>query len=422
MAGRNEQIFRKVALDRLASPEQLDLLMEVTSPRSWIALVALALLLATAGIWGFAGSIPTQVEGQGVLIKSGGVSDIFAQGAGPVKEVLIKEGDVIEAGQVVARIEQPELETRIANSKAQLEEQRRQHNRLIGSNKRDLGLLQDSNELQRASLEDTVKFSEARLKSLQDQLQNEEQLLEKGLITRTQVLNTRQSIFSTQDQLERSRSSLKQLNITDVSTRSQKEDEIIRSQLALNEAERQIAATEEQLKLQTEVISPYPGRVLEVKVDAGNLITRGSSVASLQAAGDSQSGLEAVIYIPAKDGKYVQTGMEVQISPLSAPREEYGYLVGKTVYVSEFPATRQGMVRLLSNDQLVQTLSLEGAPFAVYAELTPKPGTEAGYAWSSPKGEALKVNSGMICRITITVESRRPIDLVIPTLREKLGI
>jgi HlyD family secretion protein len=70
----------------------------------------------------------------------------------------------------------------------------------------------------------------------------------------------------------------------------------------------------------------------------------------------------------------------------------------------------------------VQTLSVEGAPFAVYAQLTPKPGTTAGYAWSSPKGEALKVNSGMICRVTITVESRRPIDLVIPTLREKLGI
>ncbi|MEY4095680.1 MAG: hypothetical protein RLZZ53_2879, partial [Acidobacteriota bacterium] len=43
MAGRSEKIFRKVALDRLASPEQLDLLMEVTSPRSWIALVAVAL-------------------------------------------------------------------------------------------------------------------------------------------------------------------------------------------------------------------------------------------------------------------------------------------------------------------------------------------------------------------------------------------
>lgn len=422
MSGRNEQIFRKVALDRLASPEQLDLLMEVTSPRSWIALIALALLLTTATVWGFAGSIPTQVEGQGVLIKSGGVFDIFAQGSGPVKDVLIKEGDVVQEGQVVARIEQPELETRIANSRAQLEEQRRQHERLLSSNKRDLGLLQDSNALQRASLEDTIKFSESRLKALQDQLQNEEQLLEKGLFTRTQVLNTRQAIFTTQDQLERSRSSLKQLTITDVSTRTQKEDEIIRSQLAINEAERQIAALEEQLKLQAEVLSPRGGRVLEVKADPGNLINRGSSIASLQDAGDSQTGLEAVVYIPAKDGKYVQTGMDVQISPLSAPREEYGYLVGKTVYVSEFPATRQGMVRLLSNDQLVQTLSVEGAPFAVYAQLTPKPGTEAGYAWSSPKGEALKVNSGMICRVTITVESRRPIDLVIPTLREKLGI
>src|SRR5436190_12185639 len=133
--GRNEAIFREVALDRLASPEQIDLLMEVTSPRSWIALIAIGILLTTAVVWGFAGSIPTQVEGQGVLIKSGGVFEIFSQGAGPVKEVLIKENDVVREGQVVARIEQPELETRIANAKAAFDEQKRQHDRLLGFNK-----------------------------------------------------------------------------------------------------------------------------------------------------------------------------------------------------------------------------------------------------------------------------------------------
>src|SRR5687768_13449091 len=102
MAGsRNDSMFRKVALDRLASPEQLDLLMEVTSPRTWLALTALALLLATAVTWGFVGTIPTQVEAQGVLIKAGGLFDIFAQGSGMVTEVLVTEGDLVKRGQLV---------------------------------------------------------------------------------------------------------------------------------------------------------------------------------------------------------------------------------------------------------------------------------------------------------------------------------
>src|SRR5262249_6294354 len=44
--------FRKTALDRLSSSEQLDRLLQVTSPRGWIALVGLGLLLAASLLWG----------------------------------------------------------------------------------------------------------------------------------------------------------------------------------------------------------------------------------------------------------------------------------------------------------------------------------------------------------------------------------
>lgn len=421
-APRNESVFRKVALDRLASPDQLDLLMTVTGPRTWLALTAIGILISSALVWGFTGQIPTRIEGQGVLIKAGGVFDVFVQGAGRLAEITVSEGEEVRQGQVIGRIQQPEMETSIRNEKAALAEQRREHERLQGYAQRDLSLLSDSQDLERASAEDTVRFSEGRLKALQDQLANEEQLLEKGLITRQQVLGTRQTIFTTQDQLERSRSQLKQLTITGVSTRTQREQEIVRSQLQLNDAERRIASLEEQLKIQTEIVSGYAGRVLEVKANAGDIINRGQSIVSLQLTGGESQEIQAIVYIPPKDGKYIEEDMEAQISPLSAPREEYGFIRGQVTYVSQFPSTRQGMIRVLANDGLVQTLSAEGAPFAVYAKLFAKPGIPAGYEWSSPAGEQLVVNSGTICRVTITVRSRRPIDLIVPTLREKLGI
>ena len=58
-------IFRKVALERLSSPEQLDQLMQVTSPRGWLALGAFGALLLTALGWSVLGSIPTDATGEG---------------------------------------------------------------------------------------------------------------------------------------------------------------------------------------------------------------------------------------------------------------------------------------------------------------------------------------------------------------------
>ena len=90
---------------------------------------------------------------------------------------------------------------------------------------------------------------------------------------------------------------------------------------------------------------------------------------SLQPPGQDTNGLQAVIYVPPADGKFVTPEMDVQLSPFAAPREEFGFLLGKVQYVSEFPSTQAGMVNTLGNSVLVQTLMSQGAPFAVYASL-----------------------------------------------------
>jgi len=78
-----KQIFRKVALERLSSPEQLDLVMQVTSARSWIALAAIALLLVTLVLWGIFGSIPEKTQATGILLKQAGIFDVDATSPSP---------------------------------------------------------------------------------------------------------------------------------------------------------------------------------------------------------------------------------------------------------------------------------------------------------------------------------------------------
>lgn len=68
MLNQKRTIFRKESLERLSSPERLDQLMQVVSPRSWLPLVALGSIVGVAVIWSIYGRIPITVEGRGVLI------------------------------------------------------------------------------------------------------------------------------------------------------------------------------------------------------------------------------------------------------------------------------------------------------------------------------------------------------------------
>lgn len=63
-------LFRKKALEKLQSPEQLNQLLTVTSPQGWLALVMLGILLLAVALWGILGTIQASVSGSGVLIAS----------------------------------------------------------------------------------------------------------------------------------------------------------------------------------------------------------------------------------------------------------------------------------------------------------------------------------------------------------------
>jgi HlyD family secretion protein len=419
---KKQEIFRKVALERLSSPEQLDLVMQVTNPRSWIALAGLGLLLAATVVWGFLGSVPTKVMASGVLIRPGGVFDVYAQGTGQVAALAVKEGDAVTEGQIVARIAQPQLEREIESARARLRELQSQHRELTAFTSKDLSLRTNTRAMQEAKLKDTIAFAEQRVAALREQIKSEEALLARQLITPQTVLQTRQALFATQDLLEGARNELRQLPIAQLTTETQGEQSVIQSQLRINEAERQIELLTQQLQQVSAVESPYSGRVVEIKRDAGDLVAAGTALLSLELAGQGSGGLQVIAYVPPGEGKNVERDMYVQVSPSTAPREEFGFLIGKVSYVSEFPSTPDGMMRVLANPTLVQGLAASGPPFAAYIELEEDPNSTSGYRWSSFKGNTVPVNSGTICTVNITIRERKPVELVIPMIRQALGL
>jgi len=100
----HREIFRAASLERLSSPERLDELMQVTNLRGWISLLAFWGVIAVAVVWGFYGSIPTVVKGQGILIKDGGIQIVESPAGGQVSELYVQAGAYVLQDQVIARI------------------------------------------------------------------------------------------------------------------------------------------------------------------------------------------------------------------------------------------------------------------------------------------------------------------------------
>ncbi len=104
-----KNIFREVSLKRLSSPEQLDQIIKVTSPKGWMALVAIGLLLVSAIIWSFVGNIPTKISGKGILLNNAGVYSLTHDTSGQVIDLRFNAGNKVQKGDTIARIHQPEL-------------------------------------------------------------------------------------------------------------------------------------------------------------------------------------------------------------------------------------------------------------------------------------------------------------------------
>ncbi len=68
-------LFRKRALEKLQAPEQLDQLLTVTSPRSWLALFAIGGLLVAALLWSLLATVEVALDGNGVLVLNDETSD-----------------------------------------------------------------------------------------------------------------------------------------------------------------------------------------------------------------------------------------------------------------------------------------------------------------------------------------------------------
>jgi HlyD family secretion protein len=417
----NNQIFRKVSLERLSSPEQLDLLMRVTSSKGWVALIALCGLVMMAIYWGFFGSIPTKVRGSCILMSTNGASEIVSPGVGRVTDISVNVGDSVHQGQIVARIDRFDALDQIRIVEAKLHELKEQEIKLkdmsTKSEQQQMAYLLASEK----NLNNRVRSQEDHLSALETKIQAQAELLEQGLITKQAWLGTKLEYANTQQEIAHAHNETLKIGVNRTDMYKQIQNELTSISIHINETSRNLANQLRSYNESTLVYSPYDGRVLEIRLSENTLINAGVALLTIEQTGVSNE-LEARIYVSPQDGKNIKINMDVHISPSTVKPEKFGFMLGNVRSVSLFPSSADSAMNELKNDVLVKTLFQNSSPITLRADLIPSITTTSGYKWSSPKGPEVKIESGTLCSATITVRKDRPIGLVIPVLRNVMGI
>src|ERR1700755_1073162 len=123
-----QRAFRAAALDRAASPEQLDHLVVITKPADWIFTLVLYIALVAGVVWGIFERVPTRVSGEGMLIGSGGkVVDAVSAAAGRLQSVAVTVGDHVSKDQPIAQIVQTDIEQKHKAATEVFHERGREH-------------------------------------------------------------------------------------------------------------------------------------------------------------------------------------------------------------------------------------------------------------------------------------------------------
>lgn len=403
-----KSLFRKASLDRLSSPDQIDQLMQVTSPRTWLAALVLAAAVMAVLVWGWFGSVSTEVGGQAVFVRSGGLDSVAVGSSGRITDIAVAPGDLVQKGQLIARLSQTDLQDNLVAKRAQKRDLENQHAWLKG-------LFAQQAQLQHTFVSDQRRTLNEQIAILQERLKTQEELLADGLVVRRDLLSTR-------SELEDTRSRLLQLSVSDFDARKKVDIELQTLVQQLAELDRAITALRHQMAQTGNVLSPHTGMVVDVLAATGSLLNTGNPLLLLERSGRAVKSLEVMVYVAASEGKRIRVGSPILLSPAGVLREEYGFMRGWVTSVSEYPATAVGMMRVLQNDQLVQSLLKGGTVFEVRVDLVRDPATPSGFAWTSSTGPSQAIQSGSLGAALITVHRQRPIGLVVPALRQWAGL
>jgi HlyD family secretion protein len=442
MAEPERKLFRQEALARFSSPDNLEQLMPVAGAKDWLLIVVAGALLILVGVWCVLGRVPTIATGRGVILRPRQLKQAQTMAAGRILSLEVRTGDHVKKGDLIATVDQADIVKRIEENRRlveNLEEQDRRKN-AAESSQLALQAQQDTGErsgleAQRNNLQKSLADASGLKPILEARAEAVRRLVTEGLLgAAAQEISDVQSaardndakiydytarlqqIDGQLDQIETRRAALAKQILADSTARRNE----------ISQLHKTIDLDSFQIVRDGSIRSQYTGRVAEVMAAVGQVVPAGGKLFTLEADNAANSiqgaGLVSISYYPVKDGKRIQPGMRIQVTPDTVERERFGGIEGTVTSVSPIPVTREGAEGTIGNTEIVQNLMPDGVYIEVQARLEPDAATASGFKWSSSRGPDIRITPGLTNSARVTIEGRAPMTYLLPIFREASGV
>ncbi|NJN72834.1 MAG: efflux RND transporter periplasmic adaptor subunit [Limnothrix sp. RL_2_0] len=224
-----------------------------------------------------------------------------------ITNLLVEEGDFVQAGQTLAQLNNDILRAELLQAQAQSTQATARLAELkSGARPEEVARAKE----QRTQAEAAVERAEADLKLAQQRLDRNQGLLSEGAIARDTLDETRNRRDSAQASLLQNQASLReaQQRLTELQ-RGTRAEVITQAQAQLDQAQAQVNLVTTRLQ-ETRIVAPRAGKVLEKFAQVGDLTSSSDPLFSIVEAGQ----LELLAKIPETQLDQIQVGQAVTIT------------------------------------------------------------------------------------------------------------
>jgi len=342
-----KNLFRKEVYRRRA--QRLDGEVRIARPPTFVwlsALIAVIMLLSGVGLT--MGDYARKETVRGVVEPEGGVIRIRPNDEGVVSEILVSEGQEVEAGQPLIRLQDdeflPGLDALGESLRTGLVERLERLERRMEDEKRSHDIRMASLENRARATREKVIHAEARIALLGERIEINQEILERleglsqsGHETDLEVSQQRDSFLA-----------LAQEHRNAVTTRVDLEERLddiqVEQDAAPIEHRREMDSLRDQRdQLQAELLrlrhrgaaelrAPLAGRMTGVTTTEGARVGPGDTLARILPEG---ARMRAVLYLPSRSIGTIEQGQTVQIRFDAFPYERFGVHEGRIESVDD---------------------------------------------------------------------------------------
>ena len=261
--------------------------------------------------FGFTYSVVARIDevviAQGDLQSQGAERPIKSPTAGIVSLIPVKEGELVEKGQVILQFDQEINNSRILSIKSQL-----------SSEKMRLREEENAFNAKKDSLDSKLKSSKVLFETESIILDRYVNLLKVGAIAEIQMLQQKNKLVSLKSELEQLEASKKELSASYIKNIEQARKEI-------SVLERQLAETKKSQEYES-FESPIKGYVFGlVPSSPGYSVNNGEVLMNIVPVGDVQ----AKVFVTNRDVGFLKPEMDAKIRVNAYPFTQFGEIPGK---------------------------------------------------------------------------------------------